>query len=867
MKKISYFILTFLLTTATLFAQDEYFFAGKGKLNPSIPTPESFFGFRIGTALVRYDKVVEYFKLLASKSDRASLQVFGKTWEEREQVKLFVTSPENQHNLEKIRVEHLKLVDPEANADISNQKIIVELGYNVHGGEIAGTDASVVAAYYLVASEDPEIIKQLDQAVVLIEPSENPDGRERAANYINGFHSWPPVTDPSDREHNPGLTPFRGNHFWTDLNRDWLALSQIESRNRVVFYHKWYPNVYLDYHEMGSGSTYYFEPSPKSSWSNIIPVSNYEVLNDILAKQFSAALNSIGSLYYTKEGYTNYSPIYGSTYPDYQGGVGTTLEIGSTSGVALETAAGIRTFSKNVRDNFLTSIAAVRAATEKIPVFLNYQKDFFKSALTQADKLETKSIVFGNKKDKSLNSLFISHLLQHHINVYELTSSFTQDGKAFEPGSAYVVPLHQAQFRVLQSIFEENETNGFTAKTTFYDASAPSTVHGYGIQFAKVKSTVKGGELVTEAPQIKSVVSDRSELAYAFEYFDYLTPKALYFLEDNGVKVRVAQQPFTSKTNSGNKSFARGTIVIPVVYQTLPSDKIYSLLTEAAKLANINVYALNDGFSIEGIDLGSSNIKVLKKPVVAIIGNNWTSIGEIWALFGNTYNIPLVKIDQENADRIDLSKYTSIILSGGQLSPKLSEHLKAWSENGGTLIALSGATQWASTLIASGNSAGQQRRGGRGSVDSTKVVAPVSIIPTERRGGNEAGRLNGIIVRAELNLSNQLTYGFTSKDFYTLKNSTTGLNQIAPNNVVLKINEGVLVNGYATPESLSELKNNVVIATGNVGSGSVLLFSESPTFRGYWLAPGRILTNALFFGAGGGRGRYDDITESEESEN
>ena len=249
MKKINYLIIAFLLTTATLFAQDEYFFAGKGKLNPSIPTPESFFGFRIGTALVRYDKVVEYFKLLASKSDRASLQVFGKTWEEREQVKLFVTSPENQRNLEKIRVEHLKLVDPEANADISNQKIIVELGYNVHGGEIAGTDASVVAAYFLVASEDPEIIKQLDQAVVLIEPSENPDGRERAANYINGFHSWPPVTDPSDREHNSGLTPFRGNHFWTDLNRDWLALSQIESRNRVAFYHKWYPNVYLDYHK------------------------------------------------------------------------------------------------------------------------------------------------------------------------------------------------------------------------------------------------------------------------------------------------------------------------------------------------------------------------------------------------------------------------------------------------------------------------------------------------------------------------------------------------------------------------------------------------------------------------------------------
>jgi hypothetical protein len=865
MKKFSTIVFALLLTVTSLFAQDEYYFAGKGKLNPSIPTPESFFGFRIGSALVRYDKVVEYLKVLASKSDRASLQIFGKTWEDREQVKLFVTSTENQRNLEKIRQEHLKLVDPEANADINNQKVIVELGYNVHGGEIAGTDASVLVAYYLVASEDPEIIKQLNEAVILIEPSQNPDGRDRAANYINGFHSWPPVTDPADREHSSGVTPHRGNHFWADLNRDWLSLSQIESRNRVTFYHKWYPNVYLDYHEMGSASTYYFEPSPKSTWNKILPVSNYEVLNDILAKQFSAALNGIGSLFYTKESFTNQSPIYGSTYPDYQGGVGTTLEVGSTSGVALETAAGLRTFSKNVRDNFLTSIAAVRAATEKKSVFLNYQKDFFKSALTQADKLGTKSIVFGSKEDKSLNSYFINHLLQHHINVYELTASFTQDGKKFEPGSSYVVPIHQPQYRLLQSIFEENETNGFTDSTTFYDASAASTVHGFGIPFAKVKSAVKTGTQVAEAPQTKGAVAARSELAYAFEYFDYLTPKALYFLEDNGVKVRVAQQPFTSKTTTGNKSFARGSIVIPVAYQTIASDEIFRLLNEATKLANITVYALNDGFSVEGIDLGSNNIRVLKKPVVAVIaGGNWTSIGELWALLGNTHNIPLVKIDAAAAERVDLSKYTSIILSGGQLTPKVSERIKAWTENGGTLIALSGASQWASTLIAEPVAHGGFQRRGRGA-DST-VVTP-SNATSQRRGGNEGGRVNGIIVRSELNLTHPLTYGFTTKEFFTLKNSTTGLNQVPENNVVLKINDGVLVDGYTTPENLAKLKDKVVIATGNSGSGSVLIFTESPTFRGYWLAPGRILTNALFFGAGASRGRGEDNAASEEEEN
>jgi hypothetical protein len=885
--KKSVFILASLFISVYNFAQDEYYFGGLGKLNPAVPTPESFFGFRIGTSLVRYDKVVEYFRLLADKSDRVSLQVFGKSWEDREQVKLFVTSPENQRNLENIRLEHLKLTDPDAEVDINSQKIIVELAYNVHGGEIAGTDASVLAAYFLVASEDTGIVRRLGEAVVLIEPAQNPDGRERAANYINGFHSQPPVADPADREHGGGITPHRGNHFWNDLNRDWLPLSQIESRNRVAFYHKWYPNVYLDYHEMGSESTYYFEPSPLTTWNNILPRSNYETLNNILAKHFSAALNSIGSLYYTKESFTNLSPIYGSTYPDYQGGVGTTLEVGSTSGIVVETAAGLRTFSKNLRDNFRTSIAAVCAAADEKATFLNYQKEFFKSALAQAGKQAAKYIVFGGKDDKSLNSLFINHLLQHQINVYELADSFSQDGKTFEPGNAYVVPLRQRQFRILQSVFEENETNGFDGKTTFYDISAWSTVHGYGIPFVKVKSAVREGAKVTEAPEIKGAVTARSELAYAFDYSDYLAPKALYYLQDNGVKARVSQLPFTAKTAAGSKSFARGTIVIPVAYQTVSSGELFKLLNEAARLANITVYAVNDGFSLSGIDLGSNNIRVLKKPVVAVITQgNWTSIGELWALLGNTHNIPLVKISADAAERVDLSKYTTIILNSGQLPPALNDRITAWTENGGTLIALSGAAQWASAFAAStpaaanfpewpgssnvtipeapaaSGTASQQRTGnqrGRQRSDSAAVTgAPTFAASPDAVAQGRGDRLNGIIVRSELNLSHPLTYGFTSKDFYTLKNSTSGLTA-TPGNVVLKTGKGELVNGYATAESLAELNDKVVIATGSRGSGSVLIFGESPTFRGYWLAPGRILTNALFFGAGsgGGRGRYE----------
>jgi hypothetical protein len=852
MKKNILILFTLLVIIATqAIAQDKYYFEGRGKLNPAIPTPEAFFGFQIGKSLVRYDKVVEYFRLLADKSDRASLEVFGKSYEDREQVALIISSPSNLKNLENIRQEHLKVVDPNASLNVNSQKIIVHLGYNVHGGEIAGTDASVVAAYYFVASEDPDIVGRLNDAVVFIEPSLNPDGRERATNYINGFHSWPPVSDPADREHSSGITPHRGNHFWNDLNRDWLPLSQVESQNRVAYYHKWYPNVYLDFHEMGSESTYYFEPSPRNTWNSILPVATYEVLNNILAKHFSQALNSIGSLYYTKESFTNLSPIYGSTYPDYQGGVGTTLEVGSSAGVVIETEAGLRTFSHNIRDNFLISIAALRAATEEKAVLLNHQKDFFKSALTSADKQAEKYIVFGSKNDKSLNSIFINHLLQHKIDVYELPAAFSQGDKKFEVGSAYVIPYRQAQYRVLQSIFEEStQLDGLN----FYDISAWSTVHGFGIPFVKVKGTVSQGARVTQVPIVKGSLSGRSDYAYAFEYFDYLTPKALYYLQDNGVKARVAQKPFTSKTTTGEKNFVPGTIVIPVHYQTVSPDELYKLLNEAAAQANINIYAISDGFSVSGIDLGSNNIRVLKKPVVATITGgsaNWTSVGELWSLLGNTLNIPLSKIDIQAFARTDLSKYTSIVLSGAgnQFTPELVTRLTNWVEGGGTLIATGSAAQW---VITSKLATGFR-------TDSTARTTPrANANEALQQGGRGFGeRISGAILRAELNTQHPLAYGFTSKDFYTLKNSVLGLPRPAvSNNIILETTSGEPVNGYVAPTLQPRLKNNPIIVVANRGRGSIVLFGESPTFRGYWLAPGRILTNAIFFGylsSGGGR--------------
>jgi len=843
-----YIILTifFLLLGPTLKAQNNNYFGENSQFDNKIPSPEKFFGFPIGSSLARYDKVVEYYKLLAQLSDRAKLEVIGNTNENREQVVLIISSPDNQKNIESIRASHLKFVDPKSpTPDFKNEKVIVHLGYNVHGGEIAGTESAILSAYYFVAATNNEILKQLEETVILIEPSLNPDGRDRAASYLNTFKSIPPVTDPADLEHAGGFVPHRGNHFWTDLNRDWLSLVHVESKARVEFYHKWYPNIYADYHEMGSNSSYYFEPSPpRSTWNPTIPTATYEVLNNTLAKYYSQALDQIGSLYYTKEDFDNIAPIYGSTYPDFHGGVGTTLEVGSTSGIEIETATGIRLFSQNIKDNLLTSIAAVKAAVAEKQLLLKHQKDFYSDALKLADKSPDKYIVFGDRKDKNLTNLFIQHLLEHQINVYELPHKFAQGGKEFEPGSAYVVPYAQAEYRILNAIFEENTQ---FVDSIFMDITAWSTAHGYGIQFTKVKGYVDRGSQIKKIPELTSSVSQKSDYAYVFSYNDYLASKALYYLLDKGVIAKVAYKDFSTKVGDKVYEFNKGTVVIPVKYQKISSDDLYKIVQEASLLTHIDVVGVTSGFSISGIDLGSNNIRSVNKPVVATFtgeGIDWTNVGENWFLLGNRLNIPLSKIDIKDALNTNLNRYTSIILSNGDyknLTPQLISQIQQWIENGGTLITIGGASEWAvKQKIVSGFAVDTL------SIAKEKVKRLDYITQRENEGPQ---RIGGAIFKADLDLTNPLSFGFSQREFYAIKSGNFILPSVKSGYAsVLQLTEKPQISGYVSKSNQGKLKNAPLVVFEKRGQGTIVLFSESPTFRGYWLSTGRILINALFFG-------------------
>ena len=853
-KKIIVF-LTALLATIAAQSQTSYYFGDNSQLNKSIPTPEEFFGHAIGQQLVRYDRVVEYFRLLDKLSDRAQLKVIGHSHENREYVILHISTPENIKNLESIRQQHVKLVDPNYAypSSYDDQKVVIQLGYNVHGGELAGTDASVLAAYFFVATEDADIVKRLSDAIVLIEPALNPDGRERAAQYFNAFHSTPSVSDALDIEHTQSFTPLRGNHFYADLNRDWFALVHPESRARAAYYHQWYPNIYADYHEMGRNSSYYFEPSPvKSTWNYTIPESTYTELNVILANYFGAELDKIGSLYFTKENYDNISPIYGSTYPDFQGGVGTTLEVGSSQGVEVESSLGLHRFAKNIRDNVRTSIGALKAGTDKKDVFLRHQQEFFKSAVTKGGK---GYIVFGSQDDKGATRLFLDNLLRHKIEVHQLTKDYSQGGKQFKAGNAYVIPLAQAQYRLVNAAFEEHTE---FVDSIFMDITAWSTAHGYGFPFARVAASLGVGDVVTEVPAASAQAFRQSQFAYVIDYADFYAPRVLYTLLDKGIYVKAAFKTFTTETaEAGQKRFATGSLVVPLVYQTVSADSVYRTIRSAVAGTDVQVYSVATSGSSEGIDLGSDNIQEVKKPVVATFvsasgtgGINWTAIGETWHLLGNHQNIPLTKIFADYADRTPLERYTAIILVDGSyqsFSKTFVERLKSWVANGGVLITSQRASQWAIENGIATHFAAKEKKEGEKAQDDKQ--APRRLDYSAQREQNGPSRIGGVLYAADLDITNPLAFGIHSRQLYTMKSGNFILPRPqSPYASLLQLQGDKQLGGYLTKANQKLLKDATVIATDNLGSGTIVLFSESPTYRGYWLSTGRILTNALFFG-------------------
>jgi len=466
--------LTALLLTFSIWVQAQpdldYYFPDDIKFDPAIPTPGEIIGFEVGEKHVSHDQLVKYMYVLAESSDRLQIERYGWTYEHRPLLLLTFSSPENLADIENIRISHLKLSDPElaGEVQITGMPSVLWLGYSVHGNEPSGLNASLLVAYYLAATQSDEITDILNNTIILLDPSINPDGYSRFEQWVNQYKSHISITDPDNIEHNESWPRGRTNHYWFDLNRDWLPLQHPESKARIDQFYRWKPNILTDHHEMGSNSTFFFQPGIPSRSNPNTPMENTQFTTKI-AEYHAVALDKIGSLYYSKEVYDDFYYGKGSTYPDINGCIGILFEQASSRGHARQTDNGILKFPFTIRNQYTVSLSTIRAGYDMREDLLKYQTDFYKNAVDMARKDANKAYIFDGGNDHTKTRYFIEVLHRHQIEVYTLAQSVTSENHKYLTGSSYIVPLEQKQYRLINAIFEK--TTSFT-DSLFYDVSA-----------------------------------------------------------------------------------------------------------------------------------------------------------------------------------------------------------------------------------------------------------------------------------------------------------------------------------------------------------------------------------------------------------
>lgn len=826
----------------SLKAQDlKYYLPDSVTYDPSIPKPKDIIYHEVGEWHVTHDRLVNYMKAIAvAAPQRVKLETMGFTYEGRPQVLLIFTSLKNQQRLEEIRQQHIKLADPaqSASVNIDNMPIVVWIGHSIHGNESSGANASLLSAYYLAAAQGKQIEELLDNVVILFDPSFNPDGLQRFSTWANQHKSKNLVSDPNSREFNEVWPGGRFNHYWFDLNRDWLPAVHVESQNRVAWFQKWKPNILTDHHEQGSNATFFFQPGVPSRVNPLTPEKNQE-LTGKLAKFHAQFLDRIGSLYFTKENYDDFYYGKGSTYPDVHGCIGILFEQASSRGHLQQTNNGLLSFPFTIKNQFVTTLSTLEGAKQLRKEFLAFQRNFYNEAANRAAAYPVKGYVFGDKNDLAKTFHFAEMLKRHQIEINNLPGNWTD--AAFEKGSSYMVSLNQPQHSLIRAIFEKT----FDYKDSlFYDITSWTMPLAFGMPYQEITSSFMMGNKAEELKMPKSsVTGGRSGYAYLIKWDELYAPAALNELLNADIAVKVATSNFELNEGGSNLKFQRGTLMIPVTMQTGDDETVFAKISGVTEKYRLKTYAVTSGSAASGIDLGSSKFVPVTRPAIAMItgpGVNATDAGEVWHLLDQRMNITATHLEPTVFNRVDMNKYNTLIMVGGNYPDINKDKLKTWVQSGGTLILSEEAVSWAA-------------QNGISDVKFKKTKSPVDsagkLSYTDREQIDGSQQVQGAIFGADVDLSHPLAYGYNQKTVSLFKANKVFMEKSKnPYATPFYYGSNPLQSGWISKENGDAVKNSAAVVVNTVGSGRVINIADNPNFRAFWLGGSKLFMNAIFFG-------------------
>lgn len=826
MKKIKLFLLFGLILPGFLQAQ-------------SIPSPDKFLGYELGSRFTYWHNVVSYFELVARMApDYVKLTNYGTTYEGRPMIIATVSSPANMKNLDAIQTEQLAVAGINGKQP-TGMKLpsIVWMSYNVHGNEGSSTEVSMLMLYNLVTNNHPNAHKWLENTVVIIDPCLNPDGRDFYVNWYQSVMGKRPNASMQAREHYEPQYKGRANHYNHDLNRDWVWQTQIETEQRLKVYHTWMPMIHVDFHEQFYNSPYYFAPAAEPMHEAITPFQRQ--FQEVIGKNNAKYFDQNGWDYFTKEYFDLLYPSYGDTYPLYNGAIGMTYEQAghSMGGVAITWGTGdTLTLKDRIAHHYTTGMSTIEVASQNQDVLTKSFKQYFDDARTKGSGVYKTYVVDGSNPGKTKALLDLLKKNNIDFSLVDKTTAvkgfdyFEGKEKAGQIKSGdIIIPALQSKSTLVRVLFEPKT---YLSDSLTYDITAWALPYVYGMPAIALKESIKGVKHVTAGP---AFILPENVYGYIIPYRSFREAQFLSALIQSGVKVRYHEKGFTTN----GKKYAPGTLII-LTHQN--KDKIEVIKSLTGKF-DIRPEVLTTGYMEAGGDIGSSQVLTVNTPRIAMMAGEQSglnAVGELWYYFDQQLDYPLTMINTDRPDRIDFEHFDVLIVPSGRqraLADKDgNKKLKAWLQNGGRLIVIENAV----SMMAQGEW-GIEKISNNQKQEENKV----------RKYGDRLvesleGSVAGVIYKVDLDHSHPLAFGYEG-GYFALRNSATqyeylrdgwNVGVVKPNNVIA---------GWMSSTLQTTLENNLAIGTHDYGRGQIIYFIDNPLFRSFWENGKLLLSNALFF--------------------
>lgn len=879
----------FLLSILNLAVKANDFYPG-AQYDPAIPTLEAVVGHDWGTRITSPAEIEAYLVALAERSPLVQMTAYGVTWEGRKLNYLTISSEQNLAALQQIQEGVLKLARAEisrAEADrlIEQLPCIVFLAYGIHGNEISSPEAALLTAYHLAAARDDSLRDTiLENCVVIIDPLQNPDGRNRFATYFEQTRGRWPDADPYAAEHNETWPRGRSNHYLFDMNRDWFALTQTETLARVRLFLQWFPQVFVDLHEMGGNSTYYFPP-PAKPWNPNLTDAQLDWMS-VFGKNNGKWFDRFQFDYFTAEIFDSFYPGYGEGWPMFHGAIGMTYEQASVRGLILDREDDTTLlFKEAIRHHFIASVSTLECASTQRLQLLRSFFEYRASAVEQGRDGSVKEFILPSSGDRSRLAKLVNLLMEQGIVVQRARSDFQNSSTrnlneiAAErdqfPKGTFIVSVAQPSGRLAKALLERHTPMGdeFIREQIrrnekrigdqIYDITGWSIPLLFGVEcYTSDQASTGDFETLQSAVELAGGLNgDESKLAYLIPWNSNSAAKALSQLHRRGIRVFSSNEPFTIN----GIAYPRGSLIIKV--KNNPDD-LHEQLAEIAREAGVFVESTDTAWADEGVNLGSNNVVYLKRPNVAMAYGPPTrssSVGATRFLLERACGYPVTVITTDSLGSAELNRYNVLVLpdnSGylggysGFFGESGIQDLKHWIENGGTLITFSEATRWLTEEkvgLLETQAEFRAHPGKEGPVGSTDDE------PQHEQDADQAAEPDrelpdytpGAILRISLDTEHWLAFGYNGEANVMVNGRRifTPLRIDKGRNVATYLPEShLLASGFTWEAAQKQLANKAYLMYQSRGRGHVVAFAEDPNFRAFMDGLNLLFLNSVFFG-------------------